>query len=137
MTGMLMIFGLTPNIQAIIKARVVGKEIFDVIDRVPEIRDHENCTDNFEIKREVTFKGVSFRYPTQPAHVRNVLEGMNFKIKAGETTAIVGPSGSGKSTIIQMIERFYSPLCGDIFFDDVNIKDISLKALRENIGYVS
>jgi len=137
MTGMLMIFGLTPNIQAIIKARVVGKEIFDVIDRVPEIRDHENCTDNFEIKREVTFKGVSFRYPTQPAHVRNVLEGMNFKIKAGETTAIVGPSGSGKSTIVQMIERFYSPMAGDIFFDDVSIKDISLKALRENIGYVS
>ncbi len=137
MTGMLMIFGLTPNIQAIIKARVVGKAIFDVIDRVPEIRDHEGCSNNFEVKKEITFKDVSFRYPTQPAHVRNVLERMSFKIKAGETTAIVGPSGSGKSTIVQMIERFYSPLSGDIFFDDVNIKDITLKALRENIGYVS
>lgn len=62
---------------------------------------------------------------------------MNFKIRAGETTAIVGPSGSGKSTIVQMIERFYAPLAGEIFFDDVNIKDITLKALRENIGYVS
>jgi ABC-type multidrug transport system fused ATPase/permease subunit len=64
MTGMLMIFGLTPNIQALIKARVVGKVIFDVIDRVPEIRDHEDCTDNFDVKREITFKDVSFRYPT-------------------------------------------------------------------------
>ena len=49
----------------------------------------------------------------------------------------MGPSGSGKSTIVQMIERFYSPLSGDIFFDEANIKDITLKALRENIGYVS
>jgi ATP-binding cassette, subfamily B (MDR/TAP), member 1 len=137
MTGMLMIFGLTPNIQALIKARVVGKEIFDVIDRVPEIKDHDKCTNDFEIKNHIIFKDLSFRYPTQPAHVRNVLDGMNFKIRAGETTAIVGPSGSGKSTIVQMIERFYSPLAGEIFFDDINIKDITLKALRENIGYVS
>lgn len=137
MTGMLMIFGLTPNIQALIKARVVGKEIFDVIDRVPDIKDHDKCTNDFEIKNHIIFKDLSFRYPTQPAHVRNVLDGMNFKIRAGETTAIVGPSGSGKSTIVQMIERFYSPLAGEIFFDDVNIKDITLKALRENIGYVS
>jgi ATP-binding cassette subfamily B (MDR/TAP) protein 1 len=56
---------------------------------------------------------------------------MNFKIRAGETTAIVGPSGSGKSTIVQMIERFYAPLGGEIYFDKTNIKDITLKALRE------
>lgn len=49
MTGLMMVFGLTPNIQALIKARVVGKTIFDFIDRVPEIRDHENCTDKFEV----------------------------------------------------------------------------------------
>lgn len=55
MTGMLMIFGLTPNIQAVIKARVVGKVIFDVIDRVPEIRDHEKCSDNFEVTRQISF----------------------------------------------------------------------------------
>jgi ABC-type multidrug transport system fused ATPase/permease subunit len=62
---------------------------------------------------------------------------MNFTIRGGETTAIVGPSGSGKSTIVQMIERFYAPLAGEIYFDDMNIKDIKLKTLRESIGYVS
>lgn len=62
---------------------------------------------------------------------------MNFTIRAGETTAIVGPSGSGKSTIVQMIERFYEPLAGNIYFDNLNIKDIALKTLRESIGYVS
>lgn len=62
---------------------------------------------------------------------------MTFQIRAGETTAIVGPSGSGKSTIVQMIERFYEPIHGNIFIDNTNIKDISLKGLRESIGYVS
>jgi len=62
---------------------------------------------------------------------------MTFTIKGGETTAIVGPSGSGKSTIVQMIERFYSPKSGDIYFDEINIKDIKLRTLRESIGYVS
>ena len=62
---------------------------------------------------------------------------MSFTIKGGETTAIVGPSGSGKSTIVQMLERFYTPKSGDIYFDEVNIKDIKLRTLRESIGYVS
>lgn len=62
---------------------------------------------------------------------------MNFSIKGGQTTAIVGPSGSGKSTIVQMLERFYNPTEGDIYLDGVNIKDIKLKKLRESIGYVS
>jgi len=68
---------------------------------------------------------------------------VNFKIKAGESTAIVGPSGFGKSTIVQMIERFYDPakneidnLPGTISFDGQDIKTIKLAALRESIGYV-
>ena len=67
-----------------------------------------------------------------------VLIRANFSIKAGETTAIVGPSGSGKSTIVQLIERFYDPRPGGfIEFDNIDIKDLSLKSLRERIGYVS
>jgi ABC-type multidrug transport system fused ATPase/permease subunit len=120
-----------------VKARVAGKTIFEVIDRVPEIRDHENCLDNFEIKEGITFDNVKFRYPTAPENIKNVLDGISFKIKAGETTAIVGPSGSGKSTIVQMIERFYNPLSGEIYLDQINIKDIRIKTLRESIGYVS
>ena len=62
---------------------------------------------------------------------------MNFTIRGGETTAIVGPSSSGKSTIVLMIERFYAPLAGEIYFDEMNIKDIKLRTLRESIGYES
>ena len=95
----------------------MGKTIFDVIDRVPEIRDHEKCQNTLEVKEAIRFEEVTFRYPTAPEHIRAVLEKISFQIKAGETTAIVGPSGSGKSTIVQMIERFYEPLEGKIFLD--------------------
>jgi len=65
------------------------------------------------------------------------MENMNFTLKAGTSTAIVGPSGSGKSTIVQMCNRLYDPLAGNIFYDGVNLRTICLKSLRESIGYVS
>ena len=102
-----MIFSVTPQLEAIVKSKVIGKEIFDVIDRVPEIKDHENCVSDYDLNRNIEFKGITFKYPTAPANSKNVLDRVNFLIRAGESTAIVGPSGSGKSTIIQMIERFY------------------------------
>lgn len=83
------------------------------------------------------FSNVVFKYSSLPKEYSNILDKLNFEIRAGETTAIVGGSGLGKSTIVQLIERFYDPNEGEILFDSVNIKNISLKALREAIGYVS
>ena len=79
---------------------------------------------------------MHFRYPTAPDHVADVFQGLNFTIKSGTTTAIVGPSGSGKSTIVQMINRFYDPKSGNIKYGSTDLKDIDLKSLRESIGYV-
>jgi len=62
---------------------------------------------------------------------------VNFNIKAGTSTAIVGPSGSGKSTVVQMLERYYDPKQGNISIDGINLKDVSLDNLRKSIGYVA
>ena len=88
------------------------------------------------LKEEIKFENITFKYPTAPSEFKNILENATFSIKAGYTTSIVGPSGSGKSTIVQLIERFYDPLQGKISFDDTNLTEISIKTLREGIGYV-
>lgn len=65
-----------------------------------------------------------------------VLEGLNLSIKRGETVALVGSSGCGKSTCIQLIQRFYDPISGEITLDETNIKDLDVNWLRERIGVV-
>ena len=121
-------------------AKTLGCLIFDVIERVPEIKNGENTKRGLgiQLKNEITFDNVTFKYPTALPEHKPVLENASFRIKAGSTTAIVGPSGSGKSTIIQLIERFYDPREGGrVCFDSTNIRDVDLKDLREQIGYVS
>jgi ABC-type bacteriocin/lantibiotic exporter with double-glycine peptidase domain len=92
--------------------------VFDVIDRVPSIRDQGEVLSEVKLNEQIKFENITFRYPTAAESVGNVLENATFRIKAGTTTAIVGPSGSGKSTIAQLIERFYTPATGNIYFDD-------------------
>ena len=121
---------ILPNITNLSKALVVGKKIFDVVERVSEIGENsdEDKTENkmISLKQGIEFKGVYFRYPTAPEGLQDTLQGVSFEIKAGTSTAIVGASGSGKSTIVQMIERFYDPRKGEIFLDGKNIKECSL-----------
>ena len=81
---------------------MLGKLVFDVIDRVPEVRDKEICVrgEGIKLNEEIKFSNITFKYPTAPAEFKPVLENASFSIKSGESTAIVGPSGSGKSTIV-------------------------------------
>lgn len=91
---------LSPNIQAIARATVVGRKVFDVIERQPKIRDYAKSMKKFSLTDAIYFNDVTFKYPTGLKNAKNVLSNANFFIKAGESTAIVGPSGSGKSTIV-------------------------------------
>lgn len=107
-------------------ARTLGTLIFDVIDRVPAVKNESTTTKMFLLKNSIEFNNVTFKYPTAPPEFRPVLQNASFVIEANTSTAIVGPSGSGKSTIVQLIERFYDPdnseEGGSVCFDGINIK---------------
>lgn len=81
----------------------------------------------------VEFRDVSFAYSGAE---ENVLSGVSFTARAGETTAFIGSTGSGKSTLISLVPRFYEPTSGEIFIDGLNIKDFSEDDLMRRIGYV-
>ncbi|MEF3280561.1 MAG: ABC transporter ATP-binding protein/permease [Elusimicrobiota bacterium] len=87
-----------------------------------------------DIKGKIEFKNVYYKYPTSKDYV---LKNISFVINPNEIAAFVGSSGSGKSTIIQLILRFFDPVKGDIFIDDINIKDIDIKSLRDGISIVT
>jgi ABC-type multidrug transport system fused ATPase/permease subunit len=85
------------------------------------------------LKSSIEFKNVFFTYPSRKALT---LKNISFSIKAGSFTAISGASGAGKSTIVDMLPRIIEPHKGNIFMDNIDIKDISLKSLRSNIAYI-
>ncbi len=116
------------------RAIISIKRIKEIFNKEISIKEKENVKD-FDRKQKgiIEFKDVYFRYPDAS---EDVLQNINFKTKAGTTTAIIGSTGSGKSTLINLIPRFFDVTSGKILIDGVNIKDVSLKNLRSKIGYV-
>ena len=106
--------------------------VFEVLDTQPDIADSVDVYHLKEIEGEVEFKNVTFRYEKG----ETVLKDMSFKVEPGEVIGLVGHSGAGKTTLINLICRFYDPDEGAIYIDGHNIKDVSLKSLRSQIGVV-
>ena len=99
----------------------------------PEINDKENAIVIDKVQGRVSFENVSFKYE---ADLENVLSNVNLKVDKGEYVALVGSSGAGKTTLCSLIPRFYEVSEGSIKVDDIDIRDIKLKCLRQNIGVV-
>ena len=99
----------------------------------PEIKDSENAMELDKVQGRVSFENVSFKYE---ADLENVLSNVNLKVDKGEYVALVGSSGAGKTTLCSLIPRFYEVSEGSIKVDDIDIRDIKLKCLRQNIGVV-
>ncbi|XP_031470227.1 phosphatidylcholine translocator ABCB4-like [Phasianus colchicus] len=118
------------------KAKISAAHLFVLFDRVPSIDSY--CEDG---EKPVTFGGntrikdVKFNYPNRPEV--KILQGLNLKVEKGQTLALVGSSGCGKSTVVQLLERFYDPLSGEIEFDDKDAKTLNIQWLRSHIGIVS
>lgn len=113
---------------------MTGFERFvEVMDIEPDIVDADNALDMEDIKGEIAFENVSFSYVNGEDVV---LSNLNLEIEPGKTVALVGPSGAGKSTLCHLVPRFYEIKDGSIKIDDIDIRDIKLKSLRQNIGLV-
>lgn len=113
---------------------ITGIDRFNqIMSQSVDIADLPNAKELLNPKGKVEFKNVSFKYTD---NAENVLSGINLTVNPGENIAIVGPSGGGKTTLCNLLPRFYDISGGDIFIDGVNIKDVTLKSLRNSIGIV-
>ena len=108
------------------------RQMFDLLDEPPEVRDKPNAPRLKVSKGHVALEAVSFCYETD----RQILKEIAINITAGQTTAIVGPSGSGKSTIGRLLFRFYDVTGGAIFIDGQDVRDVTQNSLHQAIGVV-
>lgn len=109
-----------------------GFNRFREIMNTPDDKEKENAIKEIELKGNIQFKNVSFNYIQD----EQILNDVSFNIEQGECVALVGSSGGGKTTICHLIPNFYHVEDGHIFFDGIDINDISFKGLRNNIGIV-
>jgi len=109
------------------------ERFYDLMGVEEEPYESENAIELKDVKGKIEFKNVTFRYSTSK---RDVLHEFNLTVNPGEYIALVGESGVGKSTICSLIPRFYDIQSGSITIDDIDIRDVTLKSLRDNIGIV-
>ena len=117
------------------RALASGKRICEVLDEKLDLNDESAaCPDKLVGSGEVEFKNVSFRYYKNNSEL--VLDNINLKIESGSTVGIIGSTGCGKTTLISMIPRLYDVDEGCVLVDGVDVKDYSIKNLRDGIGIV-
>lgn len=108
-----------------------ANKIFAIMDKDPSIKTKENFKDVKNIKGNIEFEGVNFKYDD-----KLVLKNINLDIEAGSTVAIMGATGAGKSSLINLIGRYYDTCKGSIKIDGIDIKEYNLEFLRKNMAIV-
>lgn len=109
------------------------ERFMEIMDEPIDIKDPENPVTLSDVRGDIGFDNIRFKYSEDG---KDVLNHINIHINPGENVAIVGPSGGGKTTLCNLIPRFYDITDGSITVDGVDIKTLSLKSLRDNIGMV-
>ncbi|KAL8172358.1 hypothetical protein V2J09_024162 [Rumex salicifolius] len=123
------------NLGAFSKGKAAGYKLLEIINQKPLIQDPTDGLRLEEVKGDIELKNVSFSYPSRPDVM--IFRDFSMFFPAGKTVAVVGGSGSGKSTVVSLIERFYDPNQGQILIDNVDIKTLQLRWLRDQIGLVN
>ncbi len=121
------------NIVNILQSTAASAErVFELLDEDEEVKESENPISLDKVKGHVTFENVKFGYSDDNILITD----MNIEAKPGETVAIVGPTGAGKTTLINLLMRFYDVSSGAVKIDDVDIREMTRKELRNTFGMV-
>ncbi len=124
------LLNLSNLMNTFINAVAYLERIFETMDEPIAVDDAPDAKEMPDIKGEVSFKNVTFKYDTGPI----VLEDLSFTAKPGESIALVGPTGAGKTTIVNLISRFYNLTGGEVDIDGVDISSVTLHSLRSQMG---
>jgi len=117
--------------QTMQSAMAGAERIFEILDTEPAVRDKPGATLMPPIRGEVEFRNVNFSYGDTP-----ILKDMSFKAEPGQTIALVGPTGAGKTTVINLLARQYDIRSGSVLIDGHDIRDVTVKSLRSQMGVV-
>jgi ATP-binding cassette subfamily B multidrug efflux pump len=118
---------------SISRAGASSQRVFDVLDAPLDVEDAPEASTLLPLSCRVDFDNVSFRYP---GSARDILAGVSFTARPGQTVAILGTTGSGKSTLVNLIPRFYDVTGGAVRLDGNDVRDVTLSSLRSQIGIV-
>ncbi len=109
-----------------------GERIFALLDTPNGIADRKGARRLGEFRESIEFRDVWFRYED-----REIIRGISFTVRKGETVALVGPSGGGKSTLSDLVPRFYDPQRGAVLVDGVDVRDYTMESIRAHLGMVA
>jgi len=137
LTALIMIYEPIKGVSAINNTLQQGiaaaERVFEILDVESEVIEKSDAIELPPVKRAIELKDVRFRYDVDT----EILKGINLKVSPGEVLAIVGSSGGGKSTLVNLIPRFYDVSSGSVTIDNIDIRDVTLKSLRNQIGMVT
>ena len=121
------------NANAQIQSALAGAErVFEIMNMLPSVQELPDAIQLPPFQKEIKYIGVHFAYDSEA-----VLKDINLEIRKGEKVAVVGPSGVGKTTLVQLLPRFYDPTSGRVEIDGIDIRKVTFKSLRSQIGIVS
>ncbi len=137
LTALIMIYepikGVSKINNSLQQGIAAAERVFEVLDVEPDVAEKKDAMDLPPVKDAIEFKDVRFSYENH----KEVLQDINLKVRAGEVLALVGSSGGGKSTLVNLIPRFFDVSSGAVTIDGKDIRDVTLKSLRSQIGIVT